>query len=150
MVYIIIIFIIIVIDYITKFKINEKMNIGEKKEIVEDKFYIWHIKNKGIAYNKFEKYPEMVICITSVAITGFFIYLLGLIRYPRECIAKFSLSLVIGGAMGNLIDRIRNKNVTDFIYLKGKNTPIFNFADIFIVFGAVLFVFSSVFQKNNK
>ena len=55
-----------------------------------------------------------------------------------------AFSFALGGALGNFIDRIKNKNITDFIYVKYKKAPIFNLADIFLVISPILIFFKEI------
>ena len=68
-----------------------------------------------------------------------------------EKIAKISISLIIGGALGNLCDRINYYAVPDFIDLHYKNFHwfTFNFADIFITFGVIILVLNEIFIGKN-
>lgn len=59
---------------------------------------------------------------------------------------RLSLTMIIGGAIGNLTDRIRLHYVIDFIHIKVLRFAIFNIADIFIIFGAVLLTYSVLFH----
>jgi len=59
---------------------------------------------------------------------------------------KIALSLIIGGALGNLIDRIRLNYVTDFLDFTLINFAIFNFADVFVILGVVLLSFMLLFK----
>ena len=60
---------------------------------------------------------------------------------------KTGSALLLGGGIGNLVDRIKNKNVTDFIYVDFKKAPIFNVADIAALFGGILVVFKAMIDE---
>lgn len=62
---------------------------------------------------------------------------------------KLGYIFLLGGAAGNLIDRIKNKCVTDFIYVKKLKTTIFNFADVFIALGAIIILLVNFLKKEN-
>jgi len=75
-----------------------------------------------------------------------------LIRYSSEIhlLNKIALSMLIGGAIGNFIDRIRLGYVVDFIrvdIIKSINFPVFNIADIFIVIGTILLMIITIFPQ---
>ncbi|WP_308705627.1 signal peptidase II [Acholeplasma laidlawii] len=64
----------------------------------------------------------------------------------KEVALKLSLAIIIGGALGNLIDRIRLNYVTDFLEFTLINYPIFNFADVFVVIGVVILSYMLLFK----
>ncbi len=142
MVYALIVLSIICSDLFTKKLISDKLYIEEKKEIIKNKVYLWHKKNKGFSYNKLEDKPFCVKAISgSVCVFSLFA-LKSVIFEKRIDFSKLSFCLCFAGAVSNFIDRLKNGSVTDFIYVKFKNAPIFNLADVFIVFGFVSFVLS--------
>ena len=145
--YLILLIVIILIDFFTKEKVKQKIPIGEKKEIVKDKFYIWHIKNYGIAYNKFEKHTNIITAVTGIAISIFVVYFFRMIKISQNIFKKLGLTLFLGGAVGNFIDRAKNKSVTDFLYYKKGNAPIFNFADIFIFIGSIIIIIRELLEN---
>lgn len=141
--YITISFIACLIDLYSKHIINKSMKRKEKREIIPDKLYFINDKNEGIAYNKLKERPKLVKVITA-AITAFF----GVFFFKTAADkgvnlgVKIGSALVFGGALGNLIDRIKNGCVTDFIYVKAiKKSPIFNIADACIMVGVIFMGF---------
>ncbi len=97
--------------------------------------------NRGIAFGMFQGIGPAVGWLTIAIVAGMFIYLL---RLPREeKLIKVGLALIIGGAMGNLIDRVMVGQVLDFI-----ETPlrsgIFNIADVAINLGMILVILATV------
>lgn len=145
--YFIMILFVIGIDVGSKIMIHKKMKIGEKQEIVKDHFYLWHIKNKGVAYNKLEKQPQLILNISVLLLSIFGFQLYQTIKLKNCKWTSFFLSLLLGGALGNFLERLKRKSITDFLYIKLKKTPIFNIADIFIVIGSLFLILSSVFSK---
>ncbi|MCL1785626.1 MAG: signal peptidase II [Alphaproteobacteria bacterium] len=99
--------------------------------------------NPGTSFSLFralgEAAPVAIVVITA-AIIGFFGHVL--LRAPGR-LERISLALIIGGAVGNLVDRIRFGAVIDFLdfHYAGYHWPAFNFADIFICIGVALYVF---------
>lgn len=129
-------------DLLTKEAVKRKVPVGERKRIF-GRLYLWHIKNRGLAYNKFEDNQERVVALSSAGVGAVAICLLCLIHAKARPSEKIGPALILGGGLGNLIDRIRNKEVTDFIYIKAGNAPIFNFADIAAVCGGVVTIVKS-------
>lgn len=134
-------------DLCVKAFVSKKLAVGEKHECKCKRLSIWHIKNKGIAYNHLEGQRKEILLFTGADIAFF----TGILN--KECRTKgntaigFSIAMLLGGALGNFLERIKKGYVTDYIHIKGKKAPIFNIADVFIAGGAVLFCLSSLFQK---
>lgn len=147
MVYFIIVFVIITLDLISKYYIKKNYKINSLKEIIKNKVYINHVKNTGIAYSGFSKYTNIIAVFSSVAVTALFVCMIKSIKKNSLKGLNFSLALLLGGAMGNLYERIRYKSVTDFIYIKGKKFPVFNIADIFITIGGILLIMFNIKEK---
>jgi signal peptidase II len=61
--------------------------------------------------------------------------------------AKLMVSFIIGGAVGNLIDRLTRKYVVDFFYFKPKKSPVFNLADFFVIIGTIGLQLLLIFKK---
>lgn len=130
--------VILIADQISKIWIVEQLGPEpalKYKTIIGDWFRFVYSQNTGIAFNFF---PDMspVFIITSVLISALVIY--GYIAHlpNRSLFVQFSIGLILGGAMGNTIDRIRMGFVIDFIQVGW--WPVFNVADSAITTGAVI------------
>ncbi|MBO4672169.1 MAG: signal peptidase II [Alphaproteobacteria bacterium] len=105
--------------------------------------------NPGASFSVFrsfgEAYPIIIILATG-ALIGFLFYYMFRRAGAYE---KLPLAFIIGGALGNLIDRVRFGAVVDFLdfHVGGWHWPAFNVADIFIVIGVGLFIINSIFRK---
>ncbi|MCL2369097.1 MAG: signal peptidase II [Alphaproteobacteria bacterium] len=98
--------------------------------------------NPGVSFSMFREigsYTPMILIAITSAITAYFAYLMVQSKNMWE---RAALALIVGGAIGNLIDRIRFGAVIDFLdfHYAGFHWPAFNFADVFIVFGVVLYI----------
>ena len=78
---------------------------------------------------------------------GAIIYFIKLLYKKGSRSLKLGFSFMLGGALGNLYERIFKNGVTDFIYIKFKKAPIFNVADIFILIGNFIILTVSFFKK---
>lgn len=145
--YIIFIVSISILDLFSKYVIKNKVPVNTKIEILKDKLYIWHIKNKGTAYSKFEKYPDFVFISSGILLSTITVYFIKLLKKEGQTFLKTGMAMIIGGAIGNIIERGTKREVTDFIYIKTKNAPIFNIADVFIFIGSGISMLSSIFSK---
>lgn len=105
--------------------------------------------NYGAAYNLFSGYTPLLIVVTLVIIV--FIILFDMKYKPDSKLYSVGISFVIGGAIGNLVDRIALGGVRDFIRFEFWETfPTFNVADSFLVIGVVLLVIYLLFFNKEK
>ena len=147
MVYALIVLSIICSDLFTKKLISDKLYIEEKKEIINNKVYLWHKKNRGFSYNRLENNPFCVKLISAAVCLVSLFTVLPVMFQKGFTVSNTCFCICFGGALSNLIDRLKNGPVTDFIYIKFKNAPIFNLADVFIVLGFISFFISSLKTK---
>ena len=144
--WIIIIVASILLDQITKIIVIETMNLGHSIVIWEDIFSFTRVHNYGAAWGMLSDHRWVFIVITAIAIIVMPIFLY---RYRKlHPLFGFSLSLVIGGAIGNMIDRLFRGYVIDFLDATFIDFPVFNVADICVVCGAIMmFVYILFFDK---
>ena len=130
--------ILFVIDLITKYLCIEK-----KLTIIPNFLYIDYVKNTGVAFSMFQGFGIVIIIISILAIY----YLFKTVR-EKELIFY---SLILGGILGNLFDRIFRGYVIDFISVKIFKWyfPVFNFADICITLGAISLIIYTIFGGKN-
>lgn len=117
-------------------------------EVVNNFIELHFVKNYGAAFGILQNQRWFLIIITSVVISGMIFFMIKN-NNRLTFIAKTSIAMLVGGAVGNLIDRWRLGYVVDFIKidLKIYNFPVFNIADVFIVAGTALLVITVVFDK---
>lgn len=145
--YFIIIIFIILLDQISKNIITAKVEYNKKIELIKNKFYITNVHNKGAAYGILKNKPKFLLFFNSSLIIIIFIFFVKLLKGNYNNILKLATSFIIGGALGNIIDRIKKGYVRDFIFIKFKNAPIFNFADLFL-FASPLILLVSLFKES--
>lgn len=134
---------IILIDQIIKHIVTENMRAGETIPIVQNAFHITYILNPGAAFGILENARIFFIAATFLVLAiGFYVF--PKLKKQEKFIRYGSISL-LAGAVGNLIDRIQNGLVVDFIDFR--IWPVFNIADIAICLGAVLVVYSVINSK---
>lgn len=102
-------------------------------------------RNTGAAFSSFTGRTAALAAVTAAAMVGLVIYFHRL--HKKHPLMTVSFAMVVGGGVGNLIDRIAKGYVTDFIKLFPFNF-IFNFADICVVIGGILLVFYYVFMDD--
>ena len=107
------------------------------------------IYNSGIAFGIFDGYGSLASNLLLVITIFILIYLIRLLVKEKVQIAKFALSLITAGALGNIIDRFIDGKVTDFLHLELGSFSffIFNLADAFITLGAILIIYFELIYK---
>ncbi|MDD3818515.1 MAG: signal peptidase II [Actinomycetota bacterium] len=126
---------VVVFDQATKYLVIQKVPINTSVEIIDGFFYITHVNNTGAAFGIFQEYTKVLTIISIIAI--FFIIVLKLIVKIDTVLYNISLGFILGGAIGNLIDRYFVGKVTDFLNFTFFGA-VFNMADLFINIGFIL------------
>ncbi len=147
-IYILLIFILCVIDQVSKFFINKYMAADESIIIIKDFLKLFYVKNIGISFGMFKGF-RLPIIIVSVLIIGYMIY--DFVKSNSK-FHMFSVALIISGATGNLIDRLFRGYVIDFISftLFKKEMSIFNIADACITIGVILYMIYVLIGGKNE
>jgi signal peptidase II len=141
------IFLILSIDQVTKAVISSKQSMGQSIPIIKDVLHITFVKNTGAAFGLFKNNVYFFIAVSIIAAIVIGIILIKAIRngeFLDNVLCNFGLILIMSGALGNLIDRVRLMYVIDFIDVR--IWPVFNIADSSITVGTALLIFS--FTKN--
>lgn len=135
--------IFLIVDQITKILVVNSLVPGENIEIIKNIFSIIYTNNTGAAFSILLG-KRIFLIVVAVLIIGVLLYYIKRNKIEKK-IDIIALSFVIGGSIGNLIDRIVRGYVIDFISIKlgNYNFPIFNVADILIVIGVFLLLLSS-------
>ena len=124
------------IDQLSKIYIANNFTIGQTAPIINRVFHITYHRNSGAAFSLFSGMTVFLTIVTALIICGLLAYVF--IKKPKSSLALMSFTLIISGALGNLIDRIFRGSVVDFLDFRLINFPIFNIADCFVVVGGVL------------
>jgi len=143
---------VIVLDQFTKYLIIKSFALHQYITVIQNFLTIVHTRNKGIAFGLFSGHGSGIqltlLIITSLLAIAFIFYLLSSLS-DKQAYAIVTLSLILGGAIGNLIDRMRWGEVVDFIDLHWYHYhwPAFNCADSAISIGLVLLLIGIVTKK---
>ena len=144
---------VFLIDLLSKNKIISIFKDGVVEKIYVNEYLDFILVfNTGISYGLFSgggDFQKWILISLSILII---IFLLSFIRNESSILSKLSISFIIGGALGNALDRFIYGAVVDFISLhaKGFSWYIFNIADMFIVIGVILFILSQfILSKKN-
>ncbi len=135
----ILIIFIIGIDQLSKFYIQSVLVLGKSVPVLADIFHITYILNPGAAFGILEHQRLLFIVVATALLLGVLCFQNRLKKEPLRM--RLGVALLSGGAMGNLVDRIRLGAVVDFFDFR--IWPIFNVADIAIVLGVGLIVWAA-------
>ncbi len=137
---------VLVLDQITKYVITRTMTLHQSIEVIPDFAHLTYVRNTGAAFGFLAgsraQWRILFFIGVSVVAIACISYLLKAVR-PGQKLLMASLSLILGGALGNLVDRIRMGEVIDFVDLHWYHFhwPAFNVADSAITIGVVLLLF---------
>jgi signal peptidase II len=129
----------VLLDQWTKHWATDHLAFREPVNVVGELVRFTYTRNSGIAFGMFagKSFPFYIFSVVA-ALAVFWLWS----RHPRLPWARqWSLALILGGAIGNLIDRVRHGEVVDFILLswRGHEFPVFNVADMCVTCGVILF-----------
>lgn len=146
------IIVLIAADQIIKILVNGGIDLGQVIEVIKfgdtKIFSLTHIRNAGAAWSIMEGKTWFLVSLPIVVCAAGLFYMYKIRKGSK--LELVSLAMIIAGGIGNLIDRIRLHEVIDYIKFEPINFPIFNFADICVVVGAVLFCASIIFSDMKK
>ena len=148
--YFLYIFIFIVLDLFSKHLALNYLSHSTPIEFIPIiDFYLTF--NSGVAFGFLDLGSRVMSNILTFAGILIVVYMLVLLKNENDNTKKLALSIIIGGALGNIFDRLPDGYVTDFLHLKINNFSffIFNIADASITIGAVLLIYLELFNKEN-
>lgn len=144
------------VDQLTKYLVETSIHFGDQRPVVDGFFYLTHVRNPGAAFGLGASWPQEVrisffigVAVVAVGIVLSFFRQLA----PGDRLSALALGCILGGAIGNLVDRIRYHEVIDFLHFRlwqGYSWPDFNFADSFIVIGVALLVLEMVATEGDS
>ena len=140
--YILIIVAILLVDQYSKvMAIKHLKGLGLKKiSFIE----LRYVENRGAAMGLLKKHPIILKGFTSLLLVGLTVYNYFLIQTTGQSLLIIGVTIIIGGGLGNLIDRFTRGYVVDFYSVTIKKLPYFNIADFFVILGSFLLIFSEI------
>ncbi|MEI3610967.1 signal peptidase II [Pseudogracilibacillus sp. SO30301A] len=145
--YYILAIIVIILDQGTKWIVDKKMELYESIPIIENFFYLTSHRNKGAAWGILQGHMTFFYIITVIVIIGIIYYMQ---KHAKDNkLLAISLSLLLGGAIGNFIDRLVRKEVVDFLdfIIINYDFPIFNVADSALTIGVFLILIATFLDE---
>jgi signal peptidase II len=139
---------VLILDQMAKSWIRATMTLNETIPVVGDVVRLTYIHNEGAAFGlSIGSYSSQIFLVLAAIASALVLYLL--LTAPREeRMQRVALALILGGALGNIIDRIRWSMVVDFIQVgvAGHFWPIFNVADSAVTIGAAMLAWTYLFK----
>jgi signal peptidase II len=151
--YLFIAFMVVVLDRWSKYLVAKRIRLYSHVQIIPGFFRITHTENTGAAFSLFADSPapwKTALLITFSAVALIMVVALLWKNNHAHVTTGIGLSLIMGGALGNLWDRAVHGRVVDFllVYVKQYQWPVFNIADSAIVIGAGLLVIEVLFARS--
>jgi signal peptidase II len=150
MFYYLIALVVVALDQLTKWLIVRNMTEGQSITVIEDFFYITSHRNQGAAWGILQGQMWFFYIITIGVIIGIVYYLEKHAKGHK--LFSMSLALLLGGAIGNFIDRLFRKEVVDFLntYVFQYDFPIFNIADAALTIGVGLLIINMLLEERRE
>ena len=111
-------------------------SVAQTVPVIKDVLNFTYVGNKGVAFGMLQhnRWLLIILCVVILSVIGYIIYK----TKPSKLLEKLSYGMIIGGAIGNVYDRLTHGFVIDFIDVRFIDYPVFNIADCFVVVGAIL------------
>lgn len=129
--------IVIIIDQLTKFLVRVNFQLNESVALIKNIFHLTYINNFGAGFGLLQQ-QRLILVFISLFVIGIILYYFDRIK-EKEKLLQFLVGFILGGTIGNLIDRLAFGYVIDF--LDFQVWPIFNIADSFVVIGVIGLIF---------
>lgn len=142
MLYIIIFFLVLLADQGTKYYISHNFIPLNSVNFIGNLIYLTYVKNAGAAFGVLQNAQILFIIVTAVILLIILVYFI--VSHSKNVLLRISLILIMAGGVGNLIDRVRQGYVVDFIDLKF--WPVFNVSDMSVVVGSILLAYYILFR----
>lgn len=143
---------VIVVDQLTKLSIMENMRLHESIPIIPNLFSLTYIRNPGAAFGLLagssNAFRTLFFSVASIG-AGVMLGMIFVRLRARDWMARLSIAAILGGAIGNLLDRLQYGEVIDFldVYIETYHWPAFNVADSAISVGVVFLMIHLAFEK---
>lgn len=146
-IYVVLILVIVAIDQLSKWLVVLYVKPIDTVPLIQNIFHLTYSENTGAAFSILQGKQTFLVLVTAIAMTVMFVYLMKWSTQQGDIFAKIAFAMLIGGGIGNLIDRIRLGYVVDFFDARFINFAVFNMADSFVVVGVGLYLITQIFVK---
>jgi signal peptidase II len=141
---------VVILDHLTKWIVVQNLPFNHDIHLLGEWVMLTHIKNTGAAFGLF---PGSVLPLIAISVIASIVVLFLALKARNDVGRLLPLGLILGGAVGNLIDRIWQGRVTDFINVgipDGARWPVFNVADSAVTIGVAILAFSVYFKGHEE
>ena len=145
--------VVLLLDQVTKIYIDRTMDLYTSITVIENFFNITYVRNKGAAFSFLSSFSYRLPFFILVSLVAIVVILVVVARLRADQkFTAFSLSLILSGAIGNLIDRVRLGEVIDFldVHWYGHHWPAFNVADSAICVGVFLLAIDMFIEEKRQ
>ena len=139
----------VVADQAVKSLVVTSMQLGETQRFLPPLLQLTRVHNYGAAWSSFSGARWLLIALTAAGMCAIVWLLVKIVRHP---LGQWSLAIILGGGIGNLIDRVRLGYVVDMLDTMFMDFPVFNAADVFVVCGTVcaLIYYLAIYSKSDE
>lgn len=136
-------------DQAVKWLVVNTMLLGESEPLLPPLLQLTRVHNYGAAWSSFSGARWLLIALTAAGMCAIAWLLVKIVRHP---LGQWSLAIILGGGIGNLIDRVRLGYVVDMLDTMFMDFPVFNVADVFVVCGTVcaLIYYLAFYSKSDE
>ena len=136
-------------DQLVKLLVVGTMHLGETERFLPPLLQLTRVHNYGAAWSSFSGARWLLVILTAIGMGAIAWLLIKIVRHP---LGQWSLALILGGGIGNLIDRVRLGYVVDMLDTMFMDFPVFNVADVFVVCGTVcaLIYYLAFYSKSDE
>ncbi|RIX46576.1 lipoprotein signal peptidase [Paenibacillus nanensis] len=139
---------VMIADHTAKWLVSAYMKIGQEIPLIPGVLGLASIRNRGAAFGILQGQIPFFIIATTVVLIGIMLYLPK--AHREKTILPYGLALILGGALGNFIDRVMKGEVVDMIQVHFIHFPVFNVADSFLCIGVLIVLIHSLKESRNK
>lgn len=139
---------IVALDQLTKYLAKTYLKPVGSVPLIQNVFHFTYVENRGAAFGILQNQRWLFIVLT-VVISAVIVYYL-FTRRQESIVLTIALSMILGGAIGNLIDRLRLGYVVDMLHFVLIDYPVFNVADSFVVIGTILLAYYILFTADSR
>ncbi|WP_093988680.1 signal peptidase II [Massiliimalia timonensis] len=136
------------LDQLFKYLAIQFLSGIETLPLINGVLNLTYLENRGAAFGIFQGKKFLLVGITGLLILGLIVLLLA--GRIRSAMLMWAVGLIIGGGIGNLIDRIFRGYVVDYVHVRFIQFPIFNFADCLVVIGTIMIIIYFLFIEGRK
>lgn len=142
--------VVILLDQISKYLVVQFIPLGSTVKCIDGLFHLTYIQNRGAAFGMLADHRWVFMVISVAALAAITAYLLR--EKPESMWQKTALGMILGGGIGNMIDRTVNGYVVDFIDVDFMDFAVFNVADAFVTVACAVLIVYLIFEmvKENR